>query len=175
MGQGREQAEIDFESLAAEDEKHLRDFRITPPDYALLALFGTLFCVVFLQFFTRYVLNDSAAWTEEAARYLLIILAFAGSIRCQAVGSHIVLECVDEYYGRKLIWVHIFALCATLLLFGVIVWSAWELIQRTSFQQMLSLPFPKYYLYVVVMMLAISTIGVAAFQVFIRLKHVRQD
>ena len=33
---------------------------------------GLLGGVVFYQFFTRYVLNDSAAWTEEIARYLLI-------------------------------------------------------------------------------------------------------
>jgi hypothetical protein len=36
---------------------------------------------VFYQFFTRYVLNDSAAWTEEIARYLLMSTVFVGHRR----------------------------------------------------------------------------------------------
>ena len=163
--------EIDFDALAAEDDAHFRNYRITLADWGLIALFGVLFSVVFLQFFTRYVLNDSIAWTEEAARYLLILLGFAGAIRCQAVGSHIVLEFVDKYYGRRLGLVHLFALVVTFLLFAVIIWSAFELIQRTSFQQMVSLPFPKYYLYIAVMVLSVGNLGVIAFQIFTRLKQ----
>lgn len=167
--------EIDFDALAAEDDAHFQNYRITLADWGLLALFGLLFGVVFLQFFTRYVLNDSIAWTEEAARYLLIVLGFAGAIRCQAVGSHIVLEFVDKYYGPKLGLVHLFALVVTFVLFAVIVWSASELIQRTSFQQMVSLPFPKYYLYTAVMVLAVGNLGVVAVQILTRLKQLIRE
>ncbi|WP_162946867.1 TRAP transporter small permease [Ruegeria sp. EL01] len=171
MPQNKPPLEIDFDALKAEDDVYFRTYRITVADYGLLALFSLLFGVVFLQFFTRYVLNDSVAWTEEAARYLLILLGFAGTIRCQAVGSHIALEFVDKYYGRNLRWVHIFALAATFVLFAVIIWSAWGLIRRTSFQQMVSLPFPKYYLHTAVMILTIGNLSVVTYQIIARLKQ----
>ncbi|MDM0045172.1 TRAP transporter small permease [Variovorax dokdonensis] len=44
-----------------------------------LALFWMLGLTVFYQFITRYVMNDSAAWTEEVARYMLIGVVFVGA------------------------------------------------------------------------------------------------
>ena len=41
-------------------------------DWPAFLIFWGLTVIVFLQFFTRYVLNDSFGWTEEAARYFLI-------------------------------------------------------------------------------------------------------
>ncbi|MCV6574763.1 MAG: TRAP transporter small permease [Cohaesibacter sp.] len=165
--------QIDFDAIAAEDEHHFATFRISVWDYGLVALFAGLFGVVFLQFFSRYILNDSVAWTEEAARYLLIVLSFAGAIRCQATGTHIVLEFVDKYYGRALHYIHVFAGFLTFALYAIIAWSAWDLIQRTSFQKMVSLPFPKYYLHATIMSLLMVNAAVVLAQIVRRLWNVK--
>jgi TRAP-type transport system small permease protein len=57
-----------------------------------LLLFWALAGVVFTQFFTRYALNNSAAWTEEIARYLLIGVVFVGASIGVAKNNHIQVD-----------------------------------------------------------------------------------
>jgi TRAP-type C4-dicarboxylate transport system permease small subunit len=47
--------------------------------WVALGIFWLLALTVLYQFITRYVFNDSAAWTEEIARYLLIGVVFVGA------------------------------------------------------------------------------------------------
>ena len=63
-------------------------------DVPALVLFVVLAAVVLLQFLSRYLLNDSVAWTEEVARYLLIGVAYAGSVSALSRGGHIFLEVI---------------------------------------------------------------------------------
>jgi TRAP-type C4-dicarboxylate transport system permease small subunit len=60
-----------------------------------LGFFWILGATVFYQFFTRYVLNNSASWTEEIARYLLIAVVFTGATIGVAKNNHIQ---VDFFY-----------------------------------------------------------------------------
>ncbi|MBK0394551.1 TRAP transporter small permease [Ramlibacter algicola] len=60
-----------------------------------LGFFWILGLTVFYQFFTRYVMNDSASWTEEIARYLLIATVFIGAAVGVAKNNHIQ---VDFFY-----------------------------------------------------------------------------
>jgi TRAP-type transport system small permease protein len=57
--------------------------------WVAFVLFWVLAVTIFYQFFTRYVLNDSAAWTEEIARYLLIGMVFVGTSAMVRMQRHI--------------------------------------------------------------------------------------
>lgn len=86
--------EVDTARFHVEDESVDLSGTITEA-WIALALFWALGLVVFYQFFTRYVLNDSAGWTEEIARYLLIGVVFIGAAVGVARNQHIH---VDFFY-----------------------------------------------------------------------------
>jgi TRAP-type C4-dicarboxylate transport system permease small subunit len=114
-----------------------------------ILVFWILAVVVFLQFFTRYVLNDSLAWTEEVARYLLILVCFLGSITATRRGSHIMLEflmrVVPPVVAKGLT---LLSQTITLGFFGAMTWIGIELTQKTR-QKMISLPIPKAWIYTI--------------------------
>ncbi|WP_088286825.1 TRAP transporter small permease [Ideonella sp. A 288] len=69
----------------------------TPEAWAALLLFWLLGATVFYQFFTRYALNNSASWTEEIARYLLIGTVFVGMAIGVAKNNHIQVDLLYRY------------------------------------------------------------------------------
>jgi TRAP-type C4-dicarboxylate transport system permease small subunit len=74
------------------------DLSHTPVEaWLALGLFWTLGATVFYQFFTRYALNDSASWTEEIARYLLIGVVFVGATIGVAKDNHIQVDLLYRY------------------------------------------------------------------------------
>ena len=60
--------------------------------WVALGFFWLLGATVFYQFFTRYVLNNSASWTEEIARYFLIAVVFTGAAIGVAKNNHIQVD-----------------------------------------------------------------------------------
>jgi TRAP-type C4-dicarboxylate transport system permease small subunit len=80
---------------AAIPEVHLGHYAIE--DWVTLAVFWFMALCVFLQFFTRYVLNDSYAWTEEIATYCLVVIVFLGSAMCVRLSRHIQVDFLFRY------------------------------------------------------------------------------
>lgn len=70
--------------------------------WVALSIFWALAATVFYQFFTRYVLNDSAAWTEEIARYLLIGVVFVGACIGVAKNNHIQVDFFYQFMPRHM-------------------------------------------------------------------------
>ncbi len=86
--------------MGADGQFHAQDEAVDLSDTKLeawvaLGFFWVLGLTVFYQFFTRYVMNDSAAWTEEIARYLLIAVVFTGATIGVVKNNHIQ---VDFFY-----------------------------------------------------------------------------
>ncbi|QKV18849.1 TRAP transporter small permease [Oricola thermophila] len=112
----------------------------------LVALWA-LAVIVFLQFFTRYVLNDSLAWTEEIARYVLVLVAFLGAVTVTRKGAHIFLEFFYRYVpplaGK---WIAVAMELVSCLFFGYMAWIAVLLALQTK-TKMASAEIPKSLLY----------------------------
>jgi TRAP-type transport system small permease protein len=112
-------------------------------DWIAFAFFWLLAATVFLQFFTRYALNDSAGWTEEISRYLLICTVFIGATISVRKNNHIH---VDFFY--RLLPAPVTRVMSTFVdvvriaFFGYAAWLTFELIQRIGGQRMAVVDLP---------------------------------
>lgn len=90
------QGDIGFDTEDAEADLST----VTFEGWIALAIFWAMAGTVFYQFFTRYALNDSASWTEEIARYLLIGTVFVGSAIGVAKNNHVHVDLLYRYLPR---------------------------------------------------------------------------
>jgi TRAP-type C4-dicarboxylate transport system permease small subunit len=136
-------------------------------DFPVLLIFLALFLIVALQFFTRYVLNDSLGWTEEIARYFLILLGFVGSITCVRKGSHIYLEFFYRFISTRLGKLLSVVVEATVVVFfAYLGYLAIELAQRTHAQRMVSVNLPKGLIYYTIVVACFAMAVFAAVRVY---------
>ena len=117
-------------------------------DWLTFGFFWLLALDVFYQFFTRYVLADSAAWTEEIARYLLIIVCFVGASMGVRRNTQIHVEFLYRWLpplaGRTL------STAVDLMriaFFAYASWLACVLVPKMQNLQMTVVDFPMSYVY----------------------------
>lgn len=121
-------------------------------DWVALAIFWVMALAVFLQFFTRYVLNDSYAWTEEIATYCLIGVVFIGASMCVRLSRHIQVDLVYRYLP------HMAARTLSTIIdliriafFGYAIKLVWVYIQIIGDESMTTINLPKDYVYYAVL------------------------
>ncbi|WP_171181353.1 TRAP transporter small permease [Ruegeria sp. HKCCD8929] len=110
---------------------------------AMCLTLWALFLIVGLQFFTRYVLNDSLGWTEEVARMFLIVLTYVGAVVCAQRDSHIKVDLILDMLPVRIkaVLVRSFDLIAAVF-FLFLSWTAVRFANVTSLK-MSSVPIPK--------------------------------
>jgi TRAP-type C4-dicarboxylate transport system permease small subunit len=126
---------------ADEIDVRLSDYGVE--DWVAFTLFWGLAIVVFLQFFTRYILNDSLAWTEEIARYLLICVAFIGAGMAARRNTHIQVEFLYVYLSHRTAFVlSTLVDVIRVLFYGYGTWLAWKVATIMQYQRMVVIDWP---------------------------------
>jgi TRAP-type C4-dicarboxylate transport system permease small subunit len=121
-------------------------------DWISFAFFWLLAGTVFLQFFTRYALNDSAGWTEEIARYLLVCTVFIGATVSVRKDNHIHVDFFYRILPKSLMRVvSTLVDLARIAFFGYATWLTFMLIQRIGSQRMAVVDLPIGLMYSVVL------------------------
>ena len=141
-------------------------------DWEALVIFWVMALAVFLQFFTRYVLNDSYAWTEEIATYCLIGVVFIGSSMCVRLSRHIQVDLIYRYLP------HLVARALSTMIdliriafFGYAIKLVWVYIQIIGDESMTTINFPKNYVYYAVLL---GFVLMFARSVQVAVQHLRQ-
>jgi TRAP-type C4-dicarboxylate transport system permease small subunit len=117
-------------------------------DWLTFSLFWLMCLAVFLQFFTRYVLNDSFAWTEEIATYLLVVIVFVGASMCVRINRHIQVDFLFRYLPRgagRLLSTAIDVVRVVFLAYAA--YLVWQLMSIISDEEMTTIRLPKNIVY----------------------------
>lgn len=118
-----------------------------------LGFFWLLGLTVLYQFITRYVFNDSAAWTEEIARYLLIATVFIGAVIGVAKNNHIQVDFFYRFMPARLSRsLSVLVDVCRIAFLGCASWMTWELMQKMGSYQMTIVNLPMNIVYSVVLL-----------------------
>lgn len=124
---------------------------IAVEDWLTLTIFWLMALSVFLQFFTRYVLNDSFAWTEEIATYCLVVIVFLGSSMCVRLSRHIQVDFLYRYIppgGGRLLATAIDVIRVAFFAYAIKI--VYRYIDLVAEEQMTTIQYPKGYFYWIV-------------------------
>ncbi len=121
-------------------------------DWVTLGIFWLMCLCVFTQFFTRYVLNNSFAWTEEIAIYCLVGVVFLGSVMCVRTTRHIHVDFLYRYLppraGRA---VSVLVDVIRIVLFAYLALLVWRYSAIIHDERMTTIDFPKMPFFMMVM------------------------
>ena len=143
---------VDADELAraieAESEAAIDLSGHTFEDWATVALFWAMTLAVFTQFFTRYVLNDSFAWTEEIATYCLVAIVFVGSAMCVRLNRHIQVDFLYRYLPATP--ARVIATMVDVVRFAFFAYASvliWRYTAIVADEEMTTVRLPKYLVY----------------------------
>lgn len=99
----------------------------------LLAMASAL---VFYQVITRFILGDSAAWSELMARAVIIWMVFLVVGPAIRLGKMIPIDAIRDMFPRQYqIWLIRLVTLSTVIVLAVLIWYGYKMTLRVAHQQ----------------------------------------
>lgn len=131
-------------ALLEEGDEHIDVSDVRFDDSLVFVTFWALAGVVFLQFFTRYVLNNSFAWTEEIAINCLIAVVFLGAAMCTRMSRHIrvdfIYRMIPPAAGR---WLALGVDLLSIGFYAYMCWLLWRYVGIVGRERMVTIDLPR--------------------------------
>ena len=117
-------------------------------DWLTYAIFWLMGLAVILQFFTRYVLNNSLAWTEEIATNCLVAVVFLGSAMCVRLDRHIGVDFLFRYLPPGVARALATAIdLLRIVFFAYLAYLVWQFMDVVGDEEMTTVKLPKNLVY----------------------------
>jgi len=137
-------------------------------DWVSVIILWAMSIFVFLQFVTRYLFNNSLAWTEEISSYLLICLTFIGSAMAVRKNTHIQIEFLYTVVSYRVGFVLALMIDVLRIAFlALSTWLAYQVMVIMQFQYMAVVEWPLSYVYACVF-IGYAAMTIRAIQVIVR-------
>lgn len=137
-------------------------------DWLSVAILWAMSVAVFLQFVTRYLFNNSLAWTEEISSYLLICLTFVGSAMAVRKNTHIQIEFLYTVVSHRTgLILALFIDVLRIAFLALSTWLAYKVMLIMQFQYMAVVDWPLSYVYGAVF-IGYAAMTIRSIQVIVR-------
>lgn len=113
-----------------------------------ILLVGMLFSLS-VQVISRYVFNTGFAWTEESARYMMVMMVFIGAVVCTKQGIHVAVDAIEEMFPKTVPVLKTIQLVLMLVYCGVVFKFGIEIQSTAAMQTSPNMKIPMNYIYLV--------------------------
>lgn len=105
----------------------------------------------FTQVVFRYVFNSSIPWSEEASRYLFVLMVFFGGIVCVREKGHVCVDILFQKLPRRVKCYYSMVLYMLMLAFSLFLAKAgWELAIKNMYQVSAAMRIPIGWIYMTI-------------------------
>ncbi|MBD1557030.1 TRAP transporter small permease [Vibrio sp. S9_S30] len=166
------QTEEEVSGFIEDEDKNFTWSSIGILEWFCILAFWILAFVVFYQFFTRYFLNDSAVWTEEIARNILIILTFFGAALALKRHAHISVQFfvskLPAVYQKKVVWLNSILQS---LFFASAIYLCLTVADAMKFQKLMAIDLSRSVIYQSVALSFVAMLIIEIYRLIKRLKN----